>query len=327
MLGIDRNHGWKSGASSTLLAAFSSVAIAACATSAPVTECRLGSDCDSGACRDGTCVEPGGSGGTGGDGGSGATSSGGGGTGTGAAASGGAGAGSGACEPNFDGTVARDEVVLDAGLTAKFLTATDVTFDTTGTMDQGERVWDLDIALTGDHTALIETMPLPGQWFEQSFPGATYAASLSDESDLLGVFEASESALLLRGVVSPVDDVFKTELVYDPPVTVMSFPLTEGKSWSSSTIVTGLAEGIFSTYTEAYEQTVDSRGTLRTPYGEFDVLRTRTQLTRTIGVLTTVVRSYAFTTECFGTVATLTSQDNEASVEFVDVAEVRRLTP
>jgi len=41
----------------------------------------------------------------------------------------------------------------------------------------------------------------------------------------------------------------------------------------------------------------------------------------------TVTRSDAFVAECFGPVATVTSQTDEQNDEFTNVAEVRRLAP
>jgi hypothetical protein len=40
-----------------------------------------------------------------------------------------------------------------------------------------------------------------------------------------------------------------------------------------------------------------------------------------------VVRSFLFVAECFGTVATITSQDNETNEQFDQASEVRRLAP
>jgi hypothetical protein len=53
----------------------------------------------------------------------------------------------------------------------------------------------------------------------------------------------------------------------------------------------------------------------------------RVELKRVAGFTTTRLRTYIFVTECFGSVATITSEDNEADVEFTTAKEVRRLTP
>lgn len=303
-----------------------------CATSPPVDACNLGSDCDSGICDDGVCVDPTSSStkssastasGMGGDGGAGPT-----GSSTSTDASSSTSTGSGTCLPNHDGMITAAEVPLMAGVSAKFLATTDATFATMGTdAGGGKRAWDLSITFTGDHLSLIEAQPIAGQWWAAEFAGASYAAKLSETNDLLGVFEIAGQNLLLRGVVSPTDGFTKTELTYDPPVVVLAFPLTKGKTWSTASSVTGTAQGVTVFYDEEYGSNVDQEGTLKTPFGSFDVLRVGTVLKRTQGFLVTTIRSFSFTTECFGTVASLFAQDNEPNVEFSDVAELRRLTP
>ena len=320
------------GAGLTLVALLGTVAPTAggCAAGAE-RQCYVGADCASGACRsDGTC-EPAPS--STGGGGSGAHSQGGGGAGAqgggGQGPTGGGGSGgSSVCVPNDDGTIEQAEIPLAAGLDAKFETATDVTVSTAGvTNPDGSRTWDYSGALAGDHLSLVETQPLAGKWFESSFPGASYAAELSSTSNLLGVFEIGTGELLLRGIVSPSGGLYRTELAYDPPVPVLDFPLTESKSWQITANVTGLTVGVVSAYTEQYAYQVDAHGDLVAPFGTFHVLRLQSTLTRTVGVMVTVVRSFLFVAECFGTVATVTSQDNESNVQFEDASEVRRLAP
>lgn len=309
------------------------VLIGCAGSGADEAECVRGSECASGVCSDGRCYTPsGGAGGGAGLAGAGGASAGAGGGGAAGSGSGGAAAGGSGgtttCLPNQDGQIERSEVPLAAGLNAKFLVAQNATFATSGTTaGDGSRVWDLTVALAGDHLALVETQPLAGKWFASSFSGASYATELAEGSDLLGVFEITGQALLLRGVVSPTGGATRTELSYSPPVVVLDFPLTKSKSWATTSTVSGVAQGIAAFYTEKYETTVDSDGTLKTPFSDFGVLRTQTMLTRTVGLLVTTLRSFAFTTECFGTVATVRSKDNEPSVEFSQVAEVRRLSP
>lgn len=305
-----------------------------CAASPPVEPCHLGSECESGICDDGACVPVSSTQSTstgssdGGSGGGTSTTSSAMTTASTAASMSSTSSGSGTCTPNHDGTITAAEVPLMSGVSAKFMATTDATFATMGTdAGGGKRAWDLAQTFPGDHLALIEAQPVTGQWYAADFAGASYAAKLSETNDLLGVFEIAGDNLLLRGVVSPSDGFQKTELTYDPPVVVLAFPLTKGKNWSTDSTVTGFAQGVFGTYTEDYTNAVDQEGTLETPFGTFDVLRVRTTLVRTQGLLTTTIRSFSFTTECFGTVATLRAQDNESNVEFSDVAELRRLTP
>ena len=132
-------------------------------------------------------------------------------------------------------------------------------------------------------------------------------------------------------MVSPTGDATtKTELQNAPGVSVLDFPLTVGKTWTSAVKVSGTASGValFGTYDETYVNKVDAAGTLITPLGSFDVMRVQVVLTRQIGFLApTVIRTYAFVTECYGTIATITSDDNETNEEFTHAAEIRRLSP
>lgn len=229
---------------------------------------------------------------------------------------------------NHDGAIAREEVTLAAGLSATFRFATDATVQTAGTaVEGGERRWDLSGSLAGDRDALVETLPVEGQWFASTFPGATYAARLSGEEDLLGVFEATPEALLLRGVVSPTGGAGKTELTYDPPVPILAFPLAIDAAWTAESGVRGWAFGVLSSYSERYDSRVDAKGTLATPFGEFPVLRVRTLLTRTVGVSSTITWTYLFASECFGTVAAIVSKPGETNPDFTNASEVRRLAP
>jgi len=91
--------------------------------------------------------------------------------------------------------------------------------------------------------------------------------------------------------------------------------------------VNGTTTGVPSSYTESYDAKVDAAGEVVTPFSTFHVLRVRTVLTRTVGALPTVVRTFAFVTDCFGPVVTLTSNPNETQDEFTQAAEIRRLAP
>jgi hypothetical protein len=173
----------------------------------------------------------------------------------------------------------------------------------------------------------LELADPSGEWFADVFPDATYYTPLSAASDLLGVFQATEDSLLLLGVVSPEDGLFRTEIEYDPPVTILDFPLEEGKTWTVDSNVSGLYDGVVSVYDEVYEFEVDANGVLMTDFGNFQVLRVRSTMDRTVGILNYVFRSFAFVTECYGTVATIAAQEDETEVEFTDVAELKRIAP
>jgi hypothetical protein len=308
---------------------------AGCDGSGP--ECRVGADCASGVCRsDGTCepLEDGGKDGGadgsadgedgGEDGGEDEGQDGGddGGEGTGDDG------GSLTCRPNDDWRVERGEVPIRAGLRATFRIGRDTSVDMAGERrPDGSRRWDLSGALENDHSVLVETRDPLGAWWAPDFPAATYAAQLRDGQELLGVFQATEDALRLLGVVSPTDTYPATKLSYDPPVDVLRFPLERGLAWGTTSTVTGYSLGVISYYQESYANQVDAHGELATPYAVFPVLRVRVALTRTVGMAVTTSRTFAFVAECFGTVATVNSRDYESEVEFSQAVEARRLAP
>lgn len=298
-----------------------SLAALSCAVYSPPT-CRVGADCASGICNaDGTCAAA--AEGASGSGGGASTGT----TGSSMTTTSGTG-GSSTCSPNHDGIVTRPEVPLQAGLHAAFRAAEKAGLDTTGTKNpDGSRTWDLSVPFSGDHSELVETLPLAGLWFGKDFAGASYAARLSDTSDLLGVFNLTDTALTLVGVASPQAGAQQTELHYMPPVTVLAFPLKADATWTTNATVTGQAQGITVFYNEGYQSKVDAYGTLKTPFAPFDVLRVNTLLTRVVGALVTTTRTYAFVTDCFGTVASIVSNTDELNAEFTTAAEVTRLSP
>jgi hypothetical protein len=231
------------------------------------------------------------------------------------------------CTPDHDGMITRAEVPMAAGLGATFRIAEDATVSTAGTqMPSGMRRWDLGAALAGDADVDVVLASPAGAWWEAEFPSATYATELSAASDLLGVFALDDTRLRLLGVVSPAAGPTRTEVHYDPPVDLLQIPLATSASWSTTSTVTGQVNGVPGAYTEDYDHAVDAVGTLVTPYGEFPVVRIAVDFTQTTGVIVTR-RSFAFVAECFGTVATIVSQDYESNSEFTDAAEVRRLAP
>ncbi len=235
----------------------------------------------------------------------------------------------GLCAPNHDGHLTLAEVPLVPGQHASFLIATNATVNTAGTSNpDGSRSWDLSVALANDLPANVALTSPSGAWWQADFASATYATVLSTSSDLIGVFQVASTGVTLLGVVSPAAGSTKTELTYNPPARVLALPMAAGDTWTSTSTVSGLAQGVFSTYSESYMSRVDQVGTMKTPYGTFPVLRVATDLARTSGVITLASsRTFAWLAECFGTIATITSQNAESGTEFTSAAEARRLAP
>ena len=274
-------------------------------------------------------------------GGSGGGSGGGNGGGNGGgSAGGGTGGGSVGCLPNNDGRIDRDEVFFQPGLRATFKISGPAMFDTAGTAaPDGGRQWDFTPALAGDTSRLVETKSVQGEWYEADYPDAGYVSELGQGSTLLGVFSATNGALYLQGVVSPTNGTSATEIHYSPWVKVLQFPLQAGSSWGATSTVSGKFQGfVIGTglpfQEENYTSTVDRGGDALTPFSNFRALRVRTVMVRSTRFFTfnpwtpaLTLRSFNWSTECFGTVATLTSTNNENSTEFTSTAEVRRLSP
>jgi hypothetical protein len=235
----------------------------------------------------------------------------------------------GVCSPNHDSMITQAELPLVAGKMATFRVAIDPTFDTAGTAGPGgARIWDLTAQLAMDTDRPLALLSPVGTWWESTFPTASYAALLSAEADLLGVFKVDANSLVLLGVVSPAAGTFRTELTYDPPAKILTLPIAPAGTWTTTSSVSGTAQGAIASYMERYASLVDQVGTMKTPYGEFPVVRVATDLTRSsFGATLLTKRSFAWIAECFGSIATVSSQDFETSAEFTDPAEVRRLAP
>ncbi len=293
------------------------------ACSDEVRQCRVGADCASGLCAaDGTCASGSTDAGTADrnvpvEAGEDAQKE--------SSTTGDAGCGA----APFDGIITRAEIPLAAGLRATYKVATSTDVDTRGVAQaDGSREWDFSGAYAGDHATIVETLKLDGTWYATKFPTGTYATKLAEGSDLLGVFELGQGSLSLLGVVTPTDGTSRTELTYGTKVATLVFPVTKGQNFkTTSSTVSGVASGISVFYTESYDSTVDAQGKLKTPLGTFPVLRIATTLTRTVGFLVTTIRSFSFVAECYGVVASVTSQDNESDVEFTRAKELRRISP
>jgi hypothetical protein len=236
----------------------------------------------------------------------------------------------GLCTPNHDGTITSTELPLAAGRSANFRVATTATVDTAGTASgTGMRAWDFSTVLSGDADKTVTLLAPAGAWWAADYPTATYAAPLSSTADTLGVFNVSATGVTLLAVVSPSGGLQATNLKYTPPALILKLPFAVGATWTSTSTISGTYQGVTSAgLSEKYTSRADEVGTVKTPYGEFPTLRVATDLVRqSFGVTILTKRTFAFEVECFGTVATLVSQDNETAAEFTKAAEVRRLAP
>jgi hypothetical protein len=301
-------------AAATVVTVWAAAMAAGCSGAGAAPGCLVDADCASGVClADRTCGAADGAS----DGGLGDADGGVEGADGGAA---GADGGAQACG-NGDGRITRDEVTFRAGLAANFRVAADATVRLAGT------TWDFAAMQAGDADARVTLEPVAGRWFAGKYPQATYATRLASDSDLLGVFQAREDALVLLGIASPQNTGLYTDVAYEPPVTVLKFPLQVGATFATNAVVSGVAKGVATYYVENYESRVDAAGQVRTPYGTFPALRVRTNRTQTVGGFVTTNKQVLFAAECFGVVASVRSNPYEASDDFTSAAELRRLAP
>jgi hypothetical protein len=249
---------------------------------------------------------------------------------------------------NKDGTISREEFPLDSGREAMFRVGVDATVDTAGTLQpDGTRTWDLSGVLSDDRDVAYKTKPLEGLWYADEFPTATFSARLNTKEAgveaLFGVYEATDTALRLLGVVSKEPGLNRTELKYDPPVEVLRFPIEPSMTWSAGTRVSGYVtllpspilpagyRGFVVPYPERYDMTVDASGTLEAPGGSLPVLRIYTFMKRTITIppydYIFIRRTHQFVSECIGTVGNLVSEWGEDEVEFTKATEAWRVGP
>lgn len=245
---------------------------------------------------------------------------------------------SGACVPNGDGRIDRVEFPVRAGLRATYTYATNVAVDLTGVTTGTETRWNFKGPFANDTTRVVDVLAPTGKWWAAAFPSASYALALGAAGDLLGVFTLGASELSLVGVVSPADSATKTQLAYDPAPAFLRFPLRVGDSWTTTATVGGTAQGLAigpltgTQYTETYATTVDAAGSVEVPFGTFKVVRVLTSLTRRnqagLPIATLPDRkSVAFVAECFGTVASATSNGGETRALFTTASELQRLAP
>lgn len=234
----------------------------------------------------------------------------------------------GVCAPNHDGIVVRAEVQLAAGLAAPYLVAQDVSVDLAGVPgEEGKLIWDFAKGFAGDKPVQVKTLDVASQWYGSYYPGATYAARLNESTDLMGVFKLTDDALLLMGAASEKSGLLATRISYDPPVATLKFPMKVGSQWTVKSSASGQVNGVLSAWTEQVDMSVGAYGILKTPMGNFPVLRVEAKTEKVLGMFTTTYRSVAFLAECFGVVGKADSAANEKSALFTNAAEVRRIAP
>lgn len=234
--------------------------------------------------------------------------------------------------PPWDQVIARSEINLGPGLSGHYRAilpdqpvAVNLVPEQTA---QGPR-WDFTAEVSGEQSVVLTTLAPDGAWWAEDFADASYAALLEVGGDVLGVFRVEDAQVVMLGVVSVEAD--RTRLTYDPPVVVYQFPLQVGQSWTTESTVTGTYDNVMAGFYEDYTFTVVTAGQVRVPAGTFDVLQLRMERVNQVPTLnpfffiTTTTLKYQFVAQCYGTVATVGSQDDEEDDPFATAREYTRL--
>lgn len=231
------------------------------------------------------------------------------------------------CQADNDGVIQRGELPLQLGVSARYLenpNGTVAMVDPVGQDSPDGTAW--DFTSTAGEAIDLPILSVTGMWFEDSFPGATYATYTDLASKTLGVFRLTETALEILGYASEAPD--KTLLVYDKPVASLRFPLKQGDGWvATGRVINGTFNGLPVAETDTYKVSVDARGVAVLPFLRVaNTLRIRVELDQALpGGLTTRTIQLLYFRECTGELGRMVSQPNETNPNFTSAAVFRRL--
>lgn len=238
------------------------------------------------------------------------------------------------CVPNLDSRIDEAELQPAIGTPVRYLVsppgatrAVDLAGEENGA---GVRLWDFATDFADDQALTVTPGTLTGKWYAAAFADGAFVTPFDRNGDLESVGLVRDGALLLLGLASAAEmpPEGQTLLVYEPPITVVQFPVTVGQSFvSTGAIADGVARGLPYAGQDTYEVSVDALGLVDLPQLTFEqVLRVRTKVTVEPAVGAAVVRQQtSFFAECFAEVVRAQSADGEASADFSQAAELRRL--
>ena len=230
------------------------------------------------------------------------------------------------CPANGDGVLDRSEVQVSFDETLLYRVppvGRQVPVELAGVEEDGVLTWHFEEPVAGERVVEEGARPVAGEWFAEDFPTATHVAPLNERYGYDGIYRLDDEALWLLGFVSTESE--GTQVSYDPPVPILRFPLAVGDRWTVTTNGSGWMSWVMFYDTEEYTLTVDAAGTVVVPAGRFPVLRVRSEVTQTVGLITTRRIAYSFMSECWGRVAQVASRDNESELEFELATDYRRL--
>lgn len=237
------------------------------------------------------------------------------------------------CLPNLDGKIDRGELAPAIGTAISYVVSppgVSRSVDLAGSDGEDGTEWDFSTDYADDQSLSVTPSTLAGKWYAASFQDGAFVTPFNREGTLESIGLASDGGLLLLGLASREEspEEGQTLLVYDPPITVLKFPVEVGQSFvSAGEITNGVALGLPYAGRDTYEVEVDASGSVDLIQFTFDeVLRVRTKVTVEPAVGAAVTRlQTSFYAECFAEVARATSADGETDPDFSDAAELRRL--
>ncbi len=237
------------------------------------------------------------------------------------------------CLPNLDGKIERSELSPAIGTAISYVVSppdTSRSVDLTGSEGEDGTEWDFSTDYADDQSLSVTPSTLAGKWYAASFQDGAFITPFNRAGTLESIGLSTDGGLLLLGIASrdEAPDEGQTLLVYEPPITILKFPVEVGQSFvSAGEITNGVALGLPYAGRDTYEVDVDAMGSVDLIQFTFDqVFRVRTKVTVEPAVGTAVTRlQTSFYAECFAEVARATSADGETDPDFTDAAELRRL--
>ncbi|MBI2892430.1 MAG: hypothetical protein HYY06_02695 [Deltaproteobacteria bacterium] len=237
------------------------------------------------------------------------------------------------CLPDLDGRIEAREIQAALGIPVHYLVSPageEREVDLSGSVEDGQTLWDWSVDLDDDELAELEAEPLEEQWYAGSFAAGSFVSPLDAGATVEAVYREDEEALWLLGVASAEPDPpeGRTLVVYEDPVAAFQFPLAPGSAWvATGEIRDGTLRGLPYAGRDIYEVVDDAMGTLALPdltFTQAHRVRTRVTVQPTVGQSVSR-RQVSFVFECFGEVARATSRDDEPEEDFTRATEVRRL--
>ena len=216
----------------------------------------------------------------------------------------------------LDGKVERNEITLGAGVGIPFRNSgieDMLTVDLAGAADAtGLLRWDLTRAAGAVTTDLFTVLwPTSAAPSSAAFPDADYLVALPGSPGLIAFFDLNDTALRLLGTAD-ASGAF-TQLVYDPPVDLLRFPLRVGDAWETRTTARGTLLGAEVQVTDHYTTEVRAGGQVKLPAGDLPALQLVTIQERSFDTagFTQVTTTVDFLAECGGFVAKAVSAEGE----------------